>query len=46
MLLTLQILYHLKVNEITLKDISYYECIRNNFSNKKKYQQKLLNTSN
>ena len=42
MLLTLQILYRLKINESTLKDISYYECIRNNFFKQKKIPTKVI----
>jgi hypothetical protein len=42
MLLVLQILYRLKVNESTLKDVSYYECIRNNFFKQKEIPTKLI----
>jgi len=42
MLLTLQILYRLKINESTLKDISYYECIRNNFFKQKEIPTKII----
>ena len=35
MLLNLKILYRLKVDESTLKDVYYYECIRKNFFKQK-----------
>jgi len=42
MLLALQILYRLKINESTLKDISYYTCIRNNFFKQKDIPMKVI----
>ena len=41
-LLALQILYRLNVNESTLKDISYYECKRNNFFKQTEIPTKII----
>jgi len=42
MLLALQILYRLKVNESTLRDVSYYTCVRNNFFKQKDIPMKII----